>query len=83
MLTLARRRGLATALVAGGFTLAGCGASFATIGLERRPPGDVELELVGPYAYAGTCGPRRGAEDPATHAAVDERCATVSTSHRR
>lgn len=82
-LTLGRRRCLATTLVAGALTLAGCGASFATIGLERRPPGDVELELVGPHAYAGTCGPGRGAEDPSTHAALDERCSTVSTSHRR
>jgi hypothetical protein len=71
------------AALALGALLPACGASLAVVGIERRSAGDTELEIVGPYASAEPCSPRRGVEDPATHAALDERCVvTGSGSHR-
>ena len=63
--------------------IAGCAASYGVVGIERRTTGDTELEIVGPYASAEPCAPRRGADDPATHAALDERCGIAGRgSHR-
>lgn len=80
MTTYVRVAAFAMALVGG--SLSGCGTSLAAVGLERRATGDIELDIVGPYALAGNCEPPRGDVDPVTHAAIDERCITAA-SHRR